>query len=87
MAEKEKFDINDPENIAFALRIAKRAGAFTGLEPIDHLLDIKTVKNDIDWLALLMAEDRAFIHDMAGINRHLDRDTGELKDFLPIFHI
>lgn len=30
---------------------------------------------------LLAADEFNFIHDIAGIYRHLDRDTGELRDF------
>lgn len=36
---------------------------------------------------LLAADDTNFIHDVFGINRHLDRKTGALKDcFYPRFH-
>jgi len=35
---------------------------------------------------LLEADNFNFMHDIGGINRHLDRETGELKDcFLPRF--
>jgi hypothetical protein len=35
---------------------------------------------------LLAADDFNFLHDVAGINRHLDRDRNELKDcFTPRF--
>ena len=35
---------------------------------------------------LLSADEFNFAHDVFGIRRHLDRDTGELKDcFLPRF--
>lgn len=37
---------------------------------------------------LLAADDLNFIHDVAGINKHLDRETGELMDgFRPRFLI
>lgn len=37
---------------------------------------------------LLAADDFNFIHDVAGINRHLDRDNGRLSDgFSPRFSV
>lgn len=38
--------------------------------------------------ALLAADDFNFAHDIGGIKRHLDRSTGELRDFfLPRFSV
>ena len=37
----------------------------------------------VDLKMLLGASDADFAHDICGIARHLDRDTGELKRFLP----
>ena len=46
------------------------------------------IKYPLDLEGLLNAEDFDFIHDVAGINRHIDRKTGDLKDcFLPRFAI
>ena len=46
------------------------------------------IKCPLDLKGLLGAEDIDFIHDVAGISRHIDRGTGELKDcFLPRFAI
>ena len=46
------------------------------------------IKCPLDLKGLLDSEDVDFIHDVVGINRHVDRDTGELKDcFLPRFAI
>lgn len=39
---------------------------------------------ELDLDGLLNAKSRDFVHDVAGINRRVDHDTGELKDcFLP----
>ena len=41
---------------------------------------------DMDWTGLLEADQFDFIHDVAGIHRHMDRSTGKLGDcFSPRF--
>jgi hypothetical protein len=35
----------------------------------------------LDFLALAEADDLTFRHDLAGIERHLDKETGRLRDF------
>jgi hypothetical protein len=48
-----------------------------------HLNDVKL---DLD--RLLSADDSNFVHDVAGINRHIDRKTGKLQDcFYPRFAV
>jgi hypothetical protein len=38
----------------------------------------------LDWSALLSYPDFDFFHDVAGIHRHMNRDTGELMNcFVP----
>ncbi len=82
----KKLNIKDPVNYPTVLKIATRAEKLLGLAAIHFVLDIQAVKADIDWELLLKANDFNFIHDMAGINQHLDHDTGELKNgFLPRF--
>ena len=40
----------------------------------------------LDLLGLLLADDHNFTHDIAGIQRHIDRFTGKLGDcFVPRF--
>lgn len=40
----------------------------------------------LDWERLLAADDFNFLHDIGGISRHINRDTGELMNcFLPRF--
>jgi hypothetical protein len=74
-------------------QIAQRAAdACTDTEP--SLADVLSWRMDItathangcrlDLSKLLTADDFTFAHDMDGIARHLDRDTGKLGDcFLP----
>lgn len=41
----------------------------------------------MDFVRLSEADDFNLMHDVIGINRHLNRDTGELMNcFLPRFH-
>lgn len=53
------------------------------------LLDLVAVNANgcpMDFAAMLEADDFNFTHDVAGIARHMDRDTGKLKDcFCPRF--
>ena len=81
--KKKKLNIKDPVNYPTILKIATRAEKLLGLAKIHFVLDIQAVKADMDWERLLEADDFNFIHDMAGINKHLDHDTGELTNFIP----
>lgn len=52
-------------------------------ERLDFIMDITTVHfggNKLRLTDLLEADEFNFIHDIAGINRHLDRATGKLTD-------
>lgn len=59
------------------------------VERLDTLLDVMTVHQKAQALRLadlLAADDVNFIHDITGINRHLDRDNYKLNDgFSPRF--
>lgn len=61
------------------------------VEQRDVLMDISACHFGAQKLRLddlLAADDLNFIHDVAGINRHLDRETGTLRDcFSPRFSI
>lgn len=35
----------------------------------------------IDWDRLLSADDFNFMHDIVGISRHMDHETGQIGDF------
>lgn len=57
-------------------------------ERADIMIDISVVHHKLPLRLLEMAEapDFDLIHDISGINRHLDRKTGELRDcFVPRF--
>lgn len=78
-------------------KIADRAVAVYASHDIrvarqDVLMDISTVhlsgSNKLRLEEFLAADDQNFIHDIAGINRHLDRETGKLMDcFSPRFSL
>lgn len=62
------------------------------VERRDILMDISSVHmsggNKLRLEELLAADDLNFIHDVAGINRHLDRETGKLMNcFSPRFSL
>ena len=82
----KKLKIKDPVNYPTVLKSATRAEKLLGLAKIHFVLDIQAVKADMDWEMLLAANDFNFMHDMAGINKHLDHDTGELTNFIPRYH-
>lgn len=72
--------------------IAKRAvkdyaRAGVKLDFIDTSMDITACHlngNPLDLEKLLKADPFNFAHDITGIARHIDRETGQLKDcFLP----
>jgi len=60
-----------------------------GVDPgprIDRMMDLENVHKTVglDLEGLLAARDQDFLHDVAGITRHMDRTTGKLTDcFLP----
>lgn len=47
---------------------------------IDFMLDIERMECDLDLQALLDADEANFLHDIGGIRRHLNHQTGELQD-------
>ena len=71
------------EDTALIGKIAKRAVKELGVSQGDVCMDLlacHTHGNPLDLAALMAAECSDFAHDICGINRHLNRDTGELKD-------
>lgn len=69
-------------------RICERAEQM-GIEQNDRVtlfmdLDAVAEKTDINLLKLLNFDDENFAHDVVGIQRHLDRNSKELKNhFVP----
>lgn len=65
-----------------AVRVARRAGVEYKLS--DASMDINAVHSNgtpMRLQELLEADDFNFNHDVFGIRRHLDRQTGQLRNF------
>jgi len=71
------------------LKIAKRARELgDNRDILSIVMDVETVhkKTPLDLERLLAADNFNFSHDIAGIRRHLDRETGKLLNhFIPRF--
>lgn len=92
------FDATDKE-LDLIEKIVERAevgGYVRGMIARTHWYDKTTMTMDllaanangcpIDFERMLAADDLNFLHDVAGIARHMDRTTGHLTDcFLPRF--
>lgn len=84
----------DDEEVKLIHQIAKRGAEYAfahGREDIG-LMDLTMstaaahVTTGLDLERLLSADQENFVHDVFGINRYVDRETGELRDnFLPRF--
>jgi hypothetical protein len=71
-------------------RIVQRASGMWGsFDKLSLTMDIEACHangNPLRLADLLAADDFNFSHDVAGINRHIDRNTGKLMDcFVPRF--
>ncbi len=94
-----KFDCTDDE-LALIDNIVDRArsnGWVKGPKSRTHWYEPQTMTMDLiavnangcrmDFERMLAADDVNFIHDVAGIARHIDRKTGKLGGcFMPRFH-
>ena len=65
-------------------KIADRARLDWGLDHLTIFMDLDTVKTHLNLDQLLYSDNRTFTHDIGGINKHLNRETGELIGFHPI---
>ena len=82
-------------NIREATKAAERyEAAFPqqrGYKRINLVMDLTAADGvngnlPLDWDRLLTADDFNFMHDLSGICRHMNRETGKLGDcFLPRF--
>lgn len=94
-----KFDCTDEELelIEQIINRAEKAGHSRGKKSPRHWYERQTFSMDLiatnangcpmDFAGLLAADDFNFLHDIAGIARHLDRRTGKIGGgFLPRFH-
>lgn len=86
--ESEVFNINfnsTKDDTGIVWRIAHRAvdnGIYD--EPKDAAMDVTATHlngNPIRLQDLLDSDDGTFNHDLSGIKRYLNRETGELTDF------
>jgi len=75
--------MNDKE-YELIVKIVKRAGTFDLGEPdpIGTMMDIEAAHNSVglDLERFANARDADFVHDVAGITRHLNRTTGQLEN-------
>jgi len=91
MAKSISFTVSKNDAVII-LKIAKRARKISGNKYplLDAEMDITATHANgcpLKLAELLAADDFNFIHDVFGIRRHLDRETGELMDcFSPRFH-
>lgn len=64
--------------------VLKRNGCSVRTVYIEMDVSAAHIACPIDLEKLESAEDFTFMHDIGGIRRHIDRETGELKDcFVP----
>lgn len=90
---KHPMDANRDAEMAMIAQIADRAVMLYAkhnvrVERIDTLMDVMAVHQKVQPLRLadlLAADEFNFIHDITGINRHLDRDAYKLNGFSPRF--
>lgn len=64
--------------------IARRARTDLGLEQRSTLMDLNATHangNPLDLAGLLTASPGDFAHDVGGIQRYIDRETGQLTEF------
>lgn len=90
---KDATDNTSMEEIGIITRIVERASQYAekrGIEVPQYLqLDIIVAHRNcrLDLSGLLMASDFEFVHDIWGIHRELDRNTGRLGLFLPRYAV
>lgn len=78
-----------PEDFSVIMQITDRGGSLyerVGDKRIALAMDLSAchVKCPLDLAGLLQAGTIDFVHDVLGIRRHIDRETGHLQDgFVP----
>lgn len=77
MTRKEEF-----ETIVKICERAEKMDISAG-ERITLIMDLENAHKDVglNLAGLLAADDMNFAHDVAGIQRHMNRSTGKLEDF------
>lgn len=89
MSKKVSFKVTKDERL-LVLQAAKRAQRMMDLnadQTTDIAMDLCACHangNPLDFEKLVRFDDFSFAHDIAGIARHINRDTGKLeRNFLP----
>lgn len=83
------FSKNVDQATAACERFESMAPAQRGYHRINLLMDLTAAdgvngNDQLDWDRLLAADDFNFLHDVCGISRHMNRETGEIGGhFLP----
>jgi hypothetical protein len=86
-----EFSKNVDKAAAACERYEAMAGNRSGYKRINLMMDLTAAdgvngNSPLDWERLMAADDINFLHDLAGISRHIDRETGSLGGhFLPRF--
>lgn len=82
--------VANKEDYALIIKIANRMAGFVNANPSKVMMDVTACHlngcplrlND-----LLQASSMSFMHDMIGIEKNLNRSTGQIENqFLPRFH-
>jgi hypothetical protein len=88
VSDADRALINDIADRAYAIDLKHRAEG-KARETLEYAMDITAVHANgcpLDLKRLLAADDFNFAHDVFGIERHLNRLTGQLENcFLPRF--
>jgi hypothetical protein len=89
------FKVSKEVNAAIALVVARYLEIYERLNgrSLDRMslnMDLTATEANgcpMDWEILLAADEFTFCHDVGGIRRHINRETGQLEDFfLPRCH-
>lgn len=89
MTKLADFSENRKQAVEACKRVERMCGKPKGYKRINLIMDLTAADgvngNDpLDWDRLLAADDFNFLHDVTGICRHMNRDTGELMNcFVP----
>lgn len=84
---REEFDVAE-EIATRAVDLYKRSADGRAIKKMEFVMDVCAchLKCPLDLFRLLASDDENFAHDIFGIRRHINRETGELNDcFLPRF--
>lgn len=83
MNSQAQFSKNSTQAVAACERYEQIAGKPRGYKRINLLMDLKAADGvngnpAIDWQKLMAFDDFNFLHDLGGISRHMDRQTGKI---------